>query len=387
MAIKKTKSGYQVRWYDADGRERKRTYKRITRLEAEQNERDLLVKRDRGERPLDVRKVPTFGAFAATWMEERRSGWKFATLSQYQQVLKSQLLPAFLDIRLSNITESKIRQLLTALQDAGLSARRTNLVLMVLKQILRVAKRRHYLREDPTSDIRDLKEPPTEVDPLDPQEIGMFLAHCPTWWQPYFSLAFWTGARPNELAALKWGNVDWTSSTFRIRAGRYRGVESTPKTAGSVRDVDMLPPVVDAMKTQKAQQAVRRLKLGDGAPEVDRDYVFTGTEGGLLNVNFLRDRVWYPTLAKAGLRRRVFYQTRHSFASNALAAGEAPPWVSRMLGHASPEMLFRVYARFIPNKTRRDGSAFLARMVEDVGEPTSQNPNAIRPNYGRYGEG
>ena len=35
MAIKKTKSGYQVRWYDADGRERKRTYKRITRLEAE----------------------------------------------------------------------------------------------------------------------------------------------------------------------------------------------------------------------------------------------------------------------------------------------------------------------------------------------------------------
>ncbi len=31
-------------------------------------------------------------------------------------------------------------------------------------------------------------------------------------------------------------------------------------------------------------------RLGDGAPEVDLDYVFTGTEGGLLNVNFLRDR-------------------------------------------------------------------------------------------------
>ncbi len=136
-----------------------------------------------------------------------------------------------------------------------------------------------------------------------------------------------------------------------------------------------------------AQQAARSLKLGDGAPEVDRDYVFTGPEGGLLNVNFLRDRAWYPTLAKARLRPRIFYQTRHSFASNALAAGEAPPWVSRMLGHTSPEMLFTVYARFIPNKTRRDGSAFLARMVEDVGQPTSQNPVVIRPKYGRYGEG
>jgi len=33
-----------------------------------------------------------------------------------------------------------------------------------------------------------------------------------------------------------------------------------------------------------------------------------------------------------------------------------------MLGHASPEMLFSVYARFIPNRTRRDGSALVSRM-------------------------
>src|SRR5438874_6504417 len=56
------------------------------------------------------------------------------------------------------------------------------------------------------------------------------------------------------------------------------------------------------------------------------------------------------------------YQTRHTFASNALAAGESPTWVARMLGHATPEMLFKVYARFIPNLTRRDGSALAARM-------------------------
>src|SRR5438034_6791701 len=36
--------------------------------------------------------------------------------------------------------------------------------------------------------------------------------------------------------------------------------------------------------------------------------------------------------------------------------------MSRMLGHATPEMLFNVYARFIPNLTRRDGSALAARM-------------------------
>ena len=59
------------------------------------------------------------------------------------------------------------------------------------------------------------------------------------------------------------------------------------------------------------------------------------------------------------------YQTRHSFASNALEAGEPPSWVAAMLGHTTPEMPFQVYARFIPNRTRRDGSALLARMAPE----------------------
>src|SRR5262249_21201362 len=50
---------------------------------------------------------------------------------------------------------------------------------------------------------------------------------------------------------------------------------------------------------------------------------------------------------------------------NALAAGEQPSWVAAMLGHTTPEMLFQVYARFIPNRTRRDGAALLARMAPE----------------------
>ena len=49
---------------------------------------------------------------------------------------------------------------------------------------------------------------------------------------------------------------------------------------------------------------------------------------------------------------------RHTAATLWLASGEAPEWIARQLGHASTEMLFRVYSRFVPNLTRRDGSAF-----------------------------
>jgi integrase len=368
MAIYKTRKGYTVRWYDADGRERQQTYKGITRDEATRLERELLAARDRGERPVDERHAPTFDAFATVWVEESRSAWKASTQEQYGQVLKSQLRPAFGELRITAITESRVRQLVTRLQDGGLSARRINLVVLVLKMILRTAWRRRLLREDPLVAVRRLREPRVEIDPLPPDEIEVFRAACPPWWRPYFLVAFWTGARPNELAALKWGDV--SASSFRIRAGRSpRGVESAPKTPASVRDIDLLPPVVEALRAQKAQQSAARLKAGLGAPEPGLDHVFTGHHGAPVSPNRLRAKVWYPTLAKAGLRRRIAYQTRHSFASNALAAGEAPSWVAAQLGHTTPEMLFSTYARFIPNRTRRDGSALLSRMVAgDTGD-------------------
>lgn len=359
MAIKKTKTGYQVQYYDADGRSRKRTFRGVTREEAVRLERGILAARDRGETIPDPRRAPLFGTFAAQWMEESRAQWKASTYREHKSILGAKILPAFANKRISNITESEILLYIAALKDEGLSPRRINQILALLKQILRTAHRRKIVKANPCDAVRKLKAPRAEIDPLSFKEIEEFLTSCPEWWSPYFAVAFWTGARPNELAALKWSDFDEGGRTFRIRAGRYRGVESTPKTTGSVRDIDLLPTAVEALKAQKARQAARRLQKGKGAT----DYVFTGAMGEPFHLHYLREKVWYPALKKAGLRRRTIYQTRHSFASNALAAGEDPAWVQRMLGHSTLKQLFETYARWIQNRTRRDGSLLSARMA------------------------
>ncbi|EBK2343823.1 site-specific integrase, partial [Salmonella enterica subsp. enterica serovar Enteritidis] len=66
------------------------------------------------------------------------------------------------------------------------------------------------------------------------------------------------------------------------------------------------------------------------------------------------------TLRLLGLKARNAYQTRHTAATLWLAAGEAPEWIARQMGHANTTMLFKVYSRYVPNMTRRDGSAFEA---------------------------
>ena len=381
MAVKKTQTGYQVQYYDADGRFRKRTFRGVTRDEAVRKEREILAARDRGELLPDPKRAPTFASFAESWMDEYRSGWKPSTLEDYKMVIESKINPEFGSRRISLITESHLLRFITALQDQGLSPRRINFTMGIFKAILRTAHRRRVIRNDPSASIRKLKTQEAEIDPLSPEEVERFLAACPPWWRPYFTAAFWTGARPNELIALKWGDMNQSEKTFRIRAGRYRGVESTPKTRSSIRDVDILPPVMEALKAQKAQQASNRLRKGRGAIPVGEDYVFTGMRGEPVIQGYIREQVWYPTLKKAALRRRTAYQTRHTFASNALMAGEDPSWVKAIMGHSNLQMLFGVYARFIPNRTRRDGSEFTARMAgaRDIRE---EKPKAQSVSWG-----
>ena len=60
--------------------------------------------------------------------------------------------------------------------------------------------------------------------------------------------------------------MDAVRGVLRIRLGRYRGHEGPPKTASSVRDIDLLPAVTTALKLHKAQQAAERLKASTAVP-------------------------------------------------------------------------------------------------------------------------
>ncbi len=58
------------------------------------------------------------------------------------------------------------------------------------------------------------------------------------------------------------------------------------------------------------------------------------------------------------LTRRDLYNARHTFATHALASGEDPGWVAKMLGHTTLTMLMTRYYRYVPNLTRRKGMLF-----------------------------
>jgi integrase len=96
----------------------------------------------------------------------------------------------------------------------------------------------------------------------------------------------------------------------------------------------------------------------------DSPFVFTTPKGKPIDTHYISQKRWYPTLKKAGLKRRRPYETRHTAAVLHIAAHENPLYISQMLGHSDTRLLFDVYAPYVANASRRDGSAFSKMMME-----------------------
>ena len=73
-----------------------------------------------------------------------------------------------------------------------------------------------------------------------------------------------------------------------------------------------------------------------------------------------------PAVKKAGVRYRRPYQTRHTYASMMLSAGEHPMWVAGQMGHSDWTMIARVYGRWMPSTNNAAGDKAEALWVNTV---------------------
>jgi len=230
------------------------------------------------------------------------------------------------------------------------SAKRINNILVPMRALMKFAFKDGLIEKNPMALVENLKVVRPSINPLSMDEVHKFLAAVRPFYKPFFIVAFFTGMRFGEMAGLKWKNVDFKLGVVRVQETRVRGEEGRPKTKGSVRDIKMLPPVVEAFREQ------RKITMGHS------DYVFLNKFGRPLLPNSIHFHVWKPGLRKAGLKARSLYQTRHTFATLMLDGGELPGWVQKMMGHESLKMILERYYSYIKNYERDDGLAFMEKV-------------------------
>lgn len=314
--------------------------------------------------------LPSFAEWADTWFNENLVRWRSATRESNRGAIEKHLKPRFGERPISAVTKPEVLALRGELASlpgkclgTTLTAKTINHIIGVLSMIMSEAAERYEI-DDPCRSIKRLRQKRVDINPFSLDEVQLILSSVRADFCDYFTVRFFTGVRTGELHGLRWKHIDFSRRQILIRETFSKGRWEYTKTDGSQREVDMSWIVFDALEA--------RYEVISPKPD---DLVFPNANGEPLNVQNVTNRVWYPLLRYLDLEARRPYQCRHTAATLWLASNENPEWIARQLGHTTTEMLFKTYSRYVPNLTRRDGSAF-EQVLKSRGFRTSEADHA-----------
>jgi integrase len=162
------------------------------------------------------------------------------------------------------------------------------------------------------------------------EELLRLAEAAPERYQAMVLTAGLAGLRQGELLALRRSDLDLGSGDLHVRRKRQQldsgeVIEGPPKSQAGKRTVALPEPLVDALR----EHLRRFVASGNEA------YVFTAPEGGPIDRNVFRRRVWVPTIEAAGLSGLRFHDLRHTAGTLAARTGATTKELMARLGHAS----------------------------------------------------
>lgn len=280
----------------------------------------------------------TFAALAAQWLASK-GNLQPATQAQYRSAVNlwNKLLGR--DTSVQALTHGALASAVGS--HPWPSAKSANNSLVVLRGIMAMHYHGPIAAQNPMQGIDNLPRVRKRPDPLTAAERDAILADMRKRYDPrigaYFTFAFFTGMRPEEIIALQWLDFDPERAVMSVRRVRtFKGSERDGSKTHTERDVDLLPQAVEALTLLEPHTA----PSGDvfQNPVTGRPWHDERSQ---------RDHYWKPTLKRLGIRPRRAYCTRHTFATVALMGGVNPAYVAAQMGHSSTKMFFETYSRWI----------------------------------------
>jgi integrase len=324
-------------------------------------------------------KASLFTAFAEEWLEAQRERVALATYKTWRIMVRRHLIPALGQLELGSIRPSDVERALVPRSildrvtyderddDGNAKMRQRGAATFskaksVAFSIFERARANGLTLTNPVESVR-LERRQREhkaVRSLDEQELRRFnKASKSHLWRPYFDLALATGARPSELLALEWGDVDFDDNSVRFTASLGRLEEGgkltrkAMKTPESRRLVDVPSTSLDTLRMRWENE---------GKPL--KGLVFTNETGGPQDIRNLATRILAPLVESAELEHCTLYTFRHTSNSMLLSSGVSTVTLAARLGHTSPRLVETTYATVLvrskQDAAKRMGEVFVS---------------------------
>lgn len=162
-----------------------------------------------------------------------------------------------------------------------------------------------------------------------------------------------TGMRLGEITGLTWDRVDFKAGTILVDRQLMREKEKGGANVlvsvknDQPRKLMPAPFVMELLRKQKVEQSKHRIAAGsywgcEGGPQ---DLVFTNSVGR----HFMHNTVTHNVSRigkQIGVERLCFHDLRHTYAVNALRAGDDVKTVQSNLGHSTAAFTLDRYGHF-----------------------------------------
>ena len=290
----------------------------------------------------------TVGEWLDTWVEDYLVGVKPNTVRVYTCNVEKHIKPSLAAVKLTKLHPHMVQRFINRLD---LSPASVCLAYKVLYQALEKAVMLGYLPKNPATGCALPRREQTEIKPLEDQQVAALLkAAKGDKLEQLLTVALFTGCRLSELLGLTWDCVDFDRGTLNICKQLNRlehraaaGLFLSPKN-GKSRIISPAPSVLASLKEQKRRQAEMRLKAG-AVWDNPNALVFTSEKGGPLE-HWTVERGFSSLLKRAGLEGVRFHDLRHTYAVNAIRAGDDIKTIQGNLGHATAAFTLDRYGHF-----------------------------------------
>jgi integrase len=284
----------------------------------------------------------------ANWLRNIKKHIAASTFDDYRKTVNNILIPEFGDIAIQDFRKSHVKDWG---KDKTCSNKRFSNILSPLRSVLDEAVDNEILEVNPLAGWQYThKEPPkkSKIDPFSQKEMQAIFAATTGQGKNVLQFLFWTGLRTSEMVALNWEDVDLVNDLILINKAMTKKTKTPEKTKteSGNREIKLLPPAKQALIAQKQHTYLKNEEVFQNPRHLER---WTGDQA-------IRKTLWTPALKKAGVRYRNPYQTRHTYASMMLSAGESPMWVKTQMGHSDLKMIFQTYGKWIPDADPDAGS-------------------------------
>lgn len=343
--------------YRPDGKRRIVTVSAKTKTEARDKLRRMV--RDHAEDVVEDRRV-TVADVVNDWLDTELVGLAESTQENRRLLAENHIVPSLGARKLVQLRPREIDAWLHS-KVAVLSRDTVERLLSILRRSIRRAQANDLVKRN----VAELCRVPQGFDArpsksLSVEEAARLLAACvEDSFGPYIVVSLLTGARTEELRALRWSEVDLDGdadsgvppSVALVRSVR---VGERMKTGSSYRRLELPAEAIDALRRQKKQQAEWRLR----AESWPADHVFTTRVGTPLDAANVR-RSFRRVAAAAGLEATKWTprEMRHSFVSLLSHAGVSIEEIAHLIGHAGTRTTEAVYRKELRPVLRRAAPA------------------------------